>query len=129
MHQDRAFLADRAAQQLERDLHVGPAVRVGQALEIGAQEGFGELRGPEAALHQNRRERVRYAQLRRQHARRVRVGLSRHNPAWWGGVHSFAYNNTPQASQPSIVAPRWIKALRCVGTAVKQLPHELPCSG
>ena len=82
VHQDRPLLADRTGQQLERDIHVGPAVRVGQALEIGAQESFGELGGPEAALHQNGRKRVRNAQLRRQHARRVRVGLSRDNPAW-----------------------------------------------
>ena len=127
VHQDRPFFTDGVHQQLERDIHIGPAVRVGQALEVRAQERLGEIRRSQSALYENGRECVRDAQLRRQRACRVRICMSRDYPA--GRDHSLAYNNTPQASQPSMVAPRWISAFRCVGTAVKQLPHELPCNG
>src|SRR6185312_1817456 len=102
-------------------------VRVRQTLEVGAQKRLGEIRRPEPALYEQGGECIGDVQLRRQRPRRICVSLLRDNPARWD--HSLAYNNTPQASQPSIVAPRWISALRCVGTAVKQLPHELPCSG
>ena len=40
VHQDRPLLADRADQQLHRSRHVGQAMRIAQALQVGPQEGF-----------------------------------------------------------------------------------------
>src|SRR5204862_1953636 len=100
--------------------------RIGQALELWAEKRPGELRGGEAALHQDRRQGLGDVQVGGEGGREPRVGGRRDGPA--SGDHSRAYNSTPQASQPSIDAPRWIRARRCVGTAVKQWPQASPCS-
>ncbi len=123
--QNRPVLAHGARQDLHRDAHVGPAQRIGEAFELGTEERLGECGRREAALYQDGGERFGDVQLGGQRAGRRGVGRSRERPA--GGNHSLLYNRTPHASQASIVAPRWISARRCVGTAVKQLPQEPPC--
>src|SRR5213593_1878428 len=100
---------------------------IGQSLEIGSEKRLRGFGGNQTALHQNRGQRLGDPELGCERARRVGIRVGCENPP--GRNHSLAYNNTPQASQPSMVAPRWISALRCVGTAVKQFPHELPCNG
>src|SRR5207244_11270003 len=67
-------------------------------------------------------ERLRDVEVGREGCRELWIGRRRDRPA--GGDHSGAYRSTPQASQPSIDAPRWIRARRCVGTAVKQWRSE-----
>ncbi len=104
VHQDRLLFTDRAHQQPHGDRHVGPAMRVGEALEVGAQERFCRLGGCQPALHENRGERVGDLELRGEDAGRVRIRVRGEDPA--GRNHSLAYNNTPQASHPSMVAPR-----------------------
>src|ERR1051326_7915888 len=84
----------------------------------GGGGGGGEVRRREAALHQDRGQRLGNVEVGGERRRETRVGRRRDRPA--GGDHSRAYSSTPQASQPSIDAPRWINARRWVGTAVKQ---------
>ena len=127
VHEDGDPAAHRGRHQRDGRAHVRPGERVAQALELGPQERFRELRGGEAALHQDGRERLGDSEIGGERGDELRVGPVRERPA--GGDHSLAYSSTPQASQPSIDAPRAISARRCVGTAVKQCPQASPWRG
>ena len=127
VHEDGALLSHCLFQQFQCGWHISPAVRIRQTLQVGSQERLRECRGRDAALHQDRGQRFGNPQFGRERLGGRRIGRGGEDPA--RGNHSLAYNNTPHASQPSIVAPRWISARRCVGTAVKQLPHDPPCNG
>ncbi len=93
-------------------------MRIAQPLEIGTEERLGSLGGREAALYQDRGQRLGDVEIGGEGRGQVAVGRRRDGPP--GGDHSLAYSSTPHASQLSIDAPRWISARRCVGTAVKQ---------
>ena len=127
VHEDRHPAAHRGRHQGDGRAHVRPGERVAQALELGPQERLGDLRGGEATLHQDGRERLGDAEIGGERRDELRVRPVRERPA--GGDHSLAYSSTPQASQPSIEAPRAISARRCVGTAVKQWPQASPWRG
>src|SRR5438067_600343 len=124
--QDRGTRPDGGDDELDRPRHIGPGVWIGETLEVRAEERFGELGRGEPALHEEGGERLRDVEVEREGRRELWIGRRRDRPA--GGDHSGAYSSTPQASQPSIDAPRWIRARRCVGTAVKQWPQASPCS-
>ena len=124
--QDRGTRPDGGDDELDRPRHIGPGVWIGETLEVRAEERFGELGRGEPALHEEGGERLRDVEVGREGRRELWIGRRRDRPA--GGDHSGAYSSTPQASQPSIDAPRWIRARRCVGTAVKQWPQASPCS-
>ena len=102
--QDRGTRADRGDDQFDRPRHIGPGARVREPLEVGAQEGFRMLGRGEPALHQDGGERLGDVEVRCEGRGLLRVGRRRDRPA--GGDHSGAYKSTPQASQPSIDAPR-----------------------
>ena len=57
VHQDRPAIAHGAHEDVQRLRHVGPGMRIGEALEIGTQERLGEPRLGQATLYQNRSER------------------------------------------------------------------------
>jgi len=126
VHENGPRIVNGALQDFYCHAHVGPAQRIGEAFELGAEERLGERRRAEAALHQDGGERLGDVQLGGQRAGRRGIGWRGERPT--RGNHSLEYNRTPQASQASIVAPREIRARRWVGTAVKQLPQEPPCS-
>ena len=127
VHEDRDPAAHGGRHQRDGRAHVRPGERVAQALELGPQERLSDLRGGEATLHQDGRERLGDAEIGGERRDELRVRPVRERPA--GGDHSLAYSSTPQASQPSIDAPRAISARRCVGTAVKQWPQASPWRG
>jgi len=126
VHKDRVAGAHRARHEIQRDPHVCPRQAVTQAGQIRPQERLGGRGRGVAALHQQCRERQGDVQLRGQRLRRVGIGRRGDGPA--RGDHSAAYSSTPQASQPSMEAPRWMRTRRWVGTAVKQCPQASPCS-
>ena len=53
VHEDGCARAHGAAEQVHGRAHVGPAARVRQTLQVGTQEGLGDVRRGEAALHQD----------------------------------------------------------------------------
>ncbi len=125
--QDRDSASHGGDDQLDRPRHVGPTVRVRKPLEVGAEKCLGALGRGEPTLHENRGERFGDVEVGREGRGEPWIGRRRDRPA--GGDHSGAYRSTPQASQASIEAPRWIRTRRCVGTAVKQWPQASPCRG
>ncbi len=87
VHENRSVFAHRARQDLHGDTHVGPAERIGETLELGTEERFGERRRSEAALHQDRGEGLGDVQLSGQGKRRPGVGGRGEGPA--RGNHSL----------------------------------------
>ena len=53
VHEDGCARAHGAGKQVYSRAHVGPATRVRQTLQVGTQEGLGDVRRGEAALHQD----------------------------------------------------------------------------